>query len=171
VPVLSRPDVIEECGRLRRDGRRVVFTNGCFDILHRGHVSYLEEAASLGDALVVGINSDESISRLKGPLRPLVGEADRATVIAALRCVALVTIFTEDTPFELIRELMPDVLVKGGDYDPDAAAGPGYIVGSDIVRSSGGEVRAINLVPGRSTTGIIERVLAVYGEEGGRLRR
>ncbi len=162
--VLSREECIERCRELRRSGKRIVFTNGCFDILHRGHVTYLEEAASLGDALVVGVNSDESIRRLKGPLRPVVPEEDRALLLASLRAVALVSIFPEDTPLELIQSIHPDVLVKGGDYDPSATDGGGYIVGSDVVRSSGGEVRVISLVPGRSTTGIIERVLAAYGE-------
>lgn len=149
---------------------RIVFTNGCFDILHRGHVAYLEEAASLGDALVVGINSDASIQRLKGPTRPVVPEEDRAEIIAALRCVTFATIFSEDTPLDLIQAIVPDVLVKGGDYDPEATDGGSYIVGSDVVRTNGGEVRVINLIPGRSTTGIIERVLAAYGNEDERSR-
>lgn len=140
----------------------MVFTNGCFDILHRGHVEYLEAAASLGDALVVGINSDDSIRRLKGPLRPLVHEEDRAAIIAALRCVTFVTIFSEDTPLELIQQVVPGVLVKGGDYDPNALDGPRYIVGSDVVRANGGDVQVIDLVPGRSTTGVVERVLEAY---------
>jgi D-beta-D-heptose 7-phosphate kinase / D-beta-D-heptose 1-phosphate adenosyltransferase len=163
--VLSRSECVARCGELRAEGKRIVFTNGCFDILHRGHVSYLEAAAALGDALVVGINSDESVRRLKGSERPIVHEEDRAALVAALRAVALVTIFPEDTPYELIRSITPDVLVKGGDYDPDATEGPRYIVGSDVVRSRGGEVRIINLVEGRSTTGIIERVTATIRGE------
>jgi rfaE bifunctional protein nucleotidyltransferase chain/domain len=159
-PVLSRTECIQQCAALRAQGKRIVFTNGCFDILHRGHASYLEAAAELGDALVVGVNSDDSVRRLKGPDRPIVHEEDRAALVGALRAVALVTIFDEDTPFELIQAIVPDVLVKGGDYDPEATGGPRYIVGSDIVRSNGGEVRVINLVEGRSTTGIIERVVA-----------
>lgn len=156
--VLTRSECVERCRELRAAGKRIVFTNGCFDILHRGHVTYLEEAATLGDALVVGINSDDSIRRLKGPDRPIVGEDDRAALIAALRAVAFTTIFSEDTPFDLIHAILPDVLVKGGDYDPDANEGPRYIVGSDVVRSNGGEVRVIKFVEGRSTTDIIRKI-------------
>ncbi len=168
--ILSREDCIRRCSELRASGKRIVFTNGCFDILHHGHVSYLEEAATFGDILVVGVNSDSSISRLKGPLRPVVPEDDRASIIAALRAVSIATIFSEDTPFELIQAIRPDVLIKGGDYDPEAADGPRYIVGSDVVRSAGGEVRVINLIAGRSTTGIIERVLAAYAGTAERAR-
>ncbi|HVZ40083.1 MAG TPA: D-glycero-beta-D-manno-heptose 1-phosphate adenylyltransferase [Candidatus Kapabacteria bacterium] len=158
--LLSRNDFIAACHALREKGERIVFTNGCFDILHRGHVTYLEAAAALGDALVVGVNSDASIRRLKGESRPIVPEDDRAAIVAALRSVRYVTIFDEETPLELIRAIQPDVLVKGGDYDPQATDGPRYIVGSDIVRREGGRVHVINLVEGRSTTNIIERVLA-----------
>jgi D-beta-D-heptose 7-phosphate kinase/D-beta-D-heptose 1-phosphate adenosyltransferase len=123
-------------------------------------VLYLQKARALGDVLVVGINSDQSVQRLKGPDRPIVPQRDRADVIAALRAVDMVTIFDEDTPLELIRAVRPDVLVKGGDYDPDATEGPGYIVGSDVVRAAGGTIHAINLVEGRSTTDIIARILS-----------
>lgn len=160
---LSRDELILKIRELRAGGARIVFTNGCFDILHSGHVAYLEMAAALGEALVVGVNSDASIQRLKGPRRPIVPEADRAHIIAALRAVAHVTIFSEDTPYELIQAILPDVLVKGGDYDVDAREGPRYIIGSDIVRAGGGEVQVIDLVEGRSTTNIIERVLDAYG--------
>lgn len=129
----------------------IVFTNGCFDILHRGHVEYLAHARSLGDRLVVGLNSDDSVRRLKGPTRPLNGEEDRALVLAALEVVDAVTIFDEDTPLELIAALLPDVLVKGGDYRPDT------IVGADEVVAAGGRVVVSRLVPGLSTTGLIER--------------
>lgn len=154
----DRSSFIEHCRALRSAGKRIVFTNGCFDILHRGHVEYLQAAAKLGDALVVGVNADASIRGLKGPSRPIVGEEDRASIIAALRAVEAVTIFDEETPFELIRSIVPDVLVKGGDYDPEATDGPRYIVGSDLVRQSGGAVRVINLVDGRSTTNIVQRI-------------
>jgi D-beta-D-heptose 7-phosphate kinase/D-beta-D-heptose 1-phosphate adenosyltransferase len=160
--LLSNTDFIAACRELREQGRTIVFTNGCFDILHAGHVAYLEAAAALGDLLVVGINSDRSIRALKGPSRPIVPEEDRAEVIAALRSVAMATIFDEDTPLDLIRAIIPGVIVKGGDYDPEATDGPRYIVGSDVVREHGGEVRVINLVEGRSTTSIIARVLAAY---------
>ena len=167
--LLSNTDFIDACRRLREQGRAVVFTNGCFDILHAGHVAYLEAAAALGDHLVVAINSDRSISALKGPSRPIVPEEDRAAVIAALRAVEMVTIFDQDTPLELIQGALPRVLVKGGDYDPEATAGPRYIVGSDVVRNHEGEVRVIDLVAGRSTTSIISRVLAAYKAERGHL--
>jgi D-beta-D-heptose 7-phosphate kinase/D-beta-D-heptose 1-phosphate adenosyltransferase len=144
----------------RSDGRRVVFTNGVFDILHVGHVTYLEAARSLGDALVVGVNSDASVRRLnKGPERPINPELARAQVLRALRCVDAVVIFDDDTPYALIAEIEPDVLVKGGDYDPDEldASSKRYMVGSDLVRAKGGIVAAVPLVDGFSTTAIINK--------------
>ena len=156
--ILDREELRERCEVLRREGRRIVFTNGCFDILHVGHASYLERARELGDALVVGVNDDASIRRLKGEQRPIVAEDDRAGLLAALRSVDFVSLFGEDTPLELIRVVQPDVLVKGGDYDPTASDGPRYIVGSDVVRERGGEVHVIDFVQGRSTSGIIERI-------------
>lgn len=137
---------------MKKHGMKVVFTNGCFDILHEGHVSYLRQARALGDALVVGLNSDASVKRLKGEERPLNNEFSRAAVLTALGCVDYVCIFGEDTPYELIKEVIPDVLVKGGDWSPDS------IVGSDVVRSHGGEVLSLAFVPGHSTTGIIEKI-------------
>lgn len=148
--LLDRRALVERYGRPR--GARVVFTNGCFDILHRGHVEYLAAARELGDVLVVGLNADDSVSRLKGPGRPINPVDDRAAVLAALTAVDAVTVFEEDTPRELITALLPDVLVKGGDYRPDD------IVGASEVRAAGGEVVVVPLVPGRSTTGIINRV-------------
>jgi len=130
----------------------VVFTNGCFELLHRGHVEYLAQARALGDVLVVGLNSDASVRRLKGAGRPLVAEADRAAVVAALRCVDAVTVFDEDTPLELISALLPDVLVKGGDYHLDD------IVGREVVEEAGGEVRVLPFVVGYSTTKILDRL-------------
>lgn len=145
----------------RSEGRRVVFTNGVFDLLHRGHVSYLDAAASMGDVLVVGINDDASARRLgKGDGRPIVPEDDRAFVVAGLRSVQAVVLFGEDTPLKLIDALGPDVLVKGGDYDADCTD-PGdsrYIVGSVEVREAGGEVATIAFVPGHSTTAIADRL-------------
>jgi D-beta-D-heptose 7-phosphate kinase/D-beta-D-heptose 1-phosphate adenosyltransferase len=135
---------------LRSLGRRVVLTNGCFDLLHAGHVHLLERARALGDVLVVALNSDESVRRLKGEGRPVVRESDRVRVLAALGSVGLVLVFGEDTPLEVIRQLRPDVLVKGGDYTKDT------IVGADLVQAWGGEVATIPLVPGRSTTGLLE---------------
>jgi D-beta-D-heptose 7-phosphate kinase/D-beta-D-heptose 1-phosphate adenosyltransferase len=131
---------------------RLVFTNGVFDLLHRGHVDVLVAARALGDALIVGVNDDASVRRLKGPARPIRSAADRAYVIAALGPVDAVVIFPEDTPLELIRTVRPDVLVKGGDYTPDT------IVGRSDVESWGGEVVVIPLTPGHSTTSIIERL-------------
>ncbi|MCK6554603.1 D-glycero-beta-D-manno-heptose 1-phosphate adenylyltransferase [Candidatus Binatia bacterium] len=136
----------------RRQGLRVVFTNGCFDIIHPGHVRYLRAAHRLGDVLVVGINSDTSVRRLKGRSRPIVPEGARCEVLAALEMVDAVVLFTENTPYELIRAIQPDVLVKGGDWQPD------HIVGADIVRARGGKVRALRFARGYSTTGLVERI-------------
>lgn len=132
-------------------GKKIVFTNGCFDILHRGHVTYLSEARKLGDLLVVGVNSDASVKRLKGPSRPINSEADRAFVLLGLKSVDAVEIFTEDTPLELIKLIRPHVLVKGGDWKIE------QIVGGTEVLSWGGKVLSLNFVNGFSTTSIIER--------------
>lgn len=141
------------CNIWRMKGDRIVFTNGCFDILHRGHVEYLQEAASLGDRLVIGVNSDASVKRQgKGPERPLNDQDSRAKVLAALRLVDAVVIFDEDTPLALIEAIVPDVLVKGGDWTEDR------IVGGDIVRKNGGEVRSLKLVDGFSTTALVEKI-------------
>lgn len=142
-------------------GAKVVFTNGCFDILHKGHVTYLAKSAELGDQLVVGINSDDSVRRLeKGNDRPINAETARALVLAALGVVDMVVLFTEDTPETLIHALEPDVLVKGADYDPNEtdATAKTYIVGSDFVRNNGGEVRVVDIVEGFSTTGIVTKM-------------
>jgi rfaE bifunctional protein nucleotidyltransferase chain/domain len=140
--------------------RRVVFTNGCFDILHAGHVAYLEAARALGDHLVVGLNDDASIRRLKGAQRPINEVACRARVLAALACVDAVIVFAEDTPERLIAEVVPDVLVKGGDWPVER------IVGRETVLARGGEVRTIPLVPGQGTTDIIARILDRYELRG-----
>lgn len=145
----------------RSRGERIVFTNGVFDILHLGHVTYLTAAAGLGDRLIVGLNNDASVRALsKGPERPINPEHARAGVLAALRSVDAVVIFDESTPFELITALQPDVLVKGGDYDPHETdlKAKTYMVGSDIVRARGGEVASIPLVEGFSTTNIIRSI-------------
>lgn len=137
----------------RMKGDRVVFTNGCFDLLHRGHVTYLEQAAALGTRLIVGLNSDASVRRQqKGPERPLNDEASRALVLGALRCVDAVVIFDADIPLDLITAIVPDVLVKGGDWSVDR------IVGADVVKAHGGEVHSLKLVDGFSTTGLVERI-------------
>lgn len=142
-------------------GRKVVFTNGCFDILHKGHVTYLAQAAQHGNRMVVGLNTDASVKRQgKGDDRPINDQEARASVLAALSCVDLVVFFDDDTPLELIRELQPNVLAKGADYDPEETnpASKKYIVGSDLVRQNGGEVVAVPLVDGFSTTTIVEKL-------------
>ncbi len=148
--ILSRDTLLVRFGWPR--DRTLVFTNGCFDLLHPGHVEYLAQARALGDALVVGLNSDASVRRLNGAGRPLVPEAGRAAMLAGLRSVDAVTLFDEDTPLELIRALLPDVLVKGGDYDLDG------IVGRDAVEKAGGDVRVLPFVEGYSTTDILTRL-------------
>ena len=135
-------------------GKKIVFTNGCFDILHIGHVRYLQEASKLGDILIVGVNSNASVKRLKGPERPINGEKDRAELLSAFGFINYVTIFDEDTPYELIQKLRPDVLVKGGDYKPEE------VVGKDIVEAQGGELVLIPFVEDKSTTNIIRKVEA-----------
>ena len=140
----------------RQRGRKIVFTNGCFDLLHVGHVKYLQSARQLGDLLVLGLNSDNSIRRLKGESRPLINQDERAHILAALDCIDYVVIFDEDTPELLIEELKPDILVKGGDYTPDG------VVGRDIVESYGGRVEIIQFVDGKSTTNIINKILESY---------
>ena len=150
--LLSRSEAGSWADRQRRDGKRIVFTNGVFDLLHPGHVRYLRAAKRLGDVLIVGINGDRSARRLgKGPKRPLVGERDRAEVLGALEMVDYVTIFDDDTPYALIRALQPDVLVKGGDWTIDR------IVGADLVLARGGTVKSLPFAPGYSTTRLIDR--------------
>ena len=141
----------------KKKGKKVVFTNGCFDLLHAGHVKYLQKARSFGDLLVLGLNSDASVRRLKGEKRPLIAEAERAHILAALDCVDYLVVFAEDTPLRLIDTLKPAVLVKGGDYTPDG------VVGRDIVESYGGRVELVEFVNGKSTTNIIEKILQTYG--------
>jgi D-beta-D-heptose 7-phosphate kinase/D-beta-D-heptose 1-phosphate adenosyltransferase len=148
--IVSREELIERLGRPRE--ARVVFTNGCFDVLHRGHVEYLAAARAMGDVLVVGLNTDDSVRRLKGPTRPVNAEDDRAYVLAGLAAVDYVALFGEDTPRGLIAALLPDVLVKGGDYRKEE------IVGAAEVEAAGGRVVIAPLVPGRSTTSILQRV-------------
>lgn len=148
--VLTLDELLARHGRPREG--RLVFTNGCFDLLHRGHVEYLYAARALGDALVVGLNSDDSVQRLKGESRPVVTELDRAIVLAGLGAVDAVTIFEEDTPRDLIAALLPDLLVKGGDYRPED------VVGREEVEAAGGEVVIIPFLEGRSTTALINRM-------------
>ncbi len=131
---------------------KVVFTNGCFDILHRGHIEYLAKAASFGDVLIVGLNNDKSVKSIKGPERPLQDEQSRSLVLAALEFISAVVLFEEDTPYKLIKKVQPDYLVKGADYNPED------IVGYDIVTAKGGEVKTIEFVEGHSTTNIIQKM-------------
>ena len=148
--ILSRADLVARYGRPRKE--RVVFTNGCFDLLHPGHVEYLEQAKSLGDVLVVGLNTDDSVRRLKGLGRPLVGEGDRSRVLAGLASIDAVTLFGEDTPLELLQQLLPDVLVKGGDY---AVAD---IMGREVVEEAGGAVTVVPFLGNYSTSALMERL-------------
>ena len=155
--ILGRRSLKRRVSALRKAGKRVVFTNGCFDLLHIGHVRYLKRARSLGDALVVGVNSDRSVRRLKGRGRPLTPERERAEILASLSFIDYVTIFDEETPLELISEIRPDILVKGSDY------GRGEIAGADVVEEGGGKVVRIPLVEGRSTKGLIRKIVRSYG--------
>ncbi|MFH0990651.1 MAG: D-glycero-beta-D-manno-heptose 1-phosphate adenylyltransferase [bacterium] len=150
--IVTRQELSEICRLLKREGKHIVFTNGCFDILHRGHVEYLTKARSLGDLLVVGMNTDASVQRLKGPSRPIVSEMDRAYVLSALAVIDYVCLFDEDTPYELIKAIVPDILVKGGDWSIDA------IVGKDVVEQAGGAVHSITFESNRSTSQIVEKI-------------
>lgn len=149
----SIPSARTRIDEWRSLGETVVFTNGCFDLLHPGHVDLLRKAKALGRRLVVGLNSDDSVTRLKGPTRPILSQADRAAMLSALSCVDLVVIFEEDTPLELLSALKPDILVKGSDYRPD------QVVGKDLVESYGGKIALVPLVDGYSTTGIEKRII------------
>jgi rfaE bifunctional protein nucleotidyltransferase chain/domain len=159
--IVSEKELAERIADLREQGKKVVFTNGCFDILHKGHVTYLAKAADLGDVLVVGLNSDASVRRQgKGDDRPINDFDARALVIASLNFVDFVLVFDEDTPLKLIEMVQPDVLVKGGDYDPleEDKSAKKYIVGREVVLGGGGLVKTINLVDGFSTTSILNKL-------------
>jgi len=155
--ILPRDRLKETLDRLKQDGKTIVFTNGCFDILHAGHVRYLNDARNLGDLLVLGLNSDASVTRIKGALRPIVPQDERATVMAALESVDFITFFDDDTPLSLIEHLEPHILVKGGDWAEED------VVGRESVRKRGGRVVIIPETKGASTTNIIEKILRVYG--------
>ena len=150
--LVARKDIAKFCEILRQGGQKVVFTNGCFDILHAGHVTYLEAAKAQGDVLVLGLNTDESVRRLKGPERPINSELDRAKVVGALKAVDYVVLFGEQTAENVIAEVKPDVYVKGGDYTLDT------LPEAKIVQSYGGKVAFIDMVEGRSTTNIINKI-------------
>jgi D-beta-D-heptose 7-phosphate kinase/D-beta-D-heptose 1-phosphate adenosyltransferase len=150
--ILTLDEAILRFGREKRNGRCIVFTNGCFDLLHPGHIGSLEQARALGDALIVGLNSDASVRQLKGAGRPVLPERERAEILAALECVDAVVIFDELTPREVIARLLPDILVKGGDWPGD------QIVGREEVEAAGGRVVSIPVVPGYSTTEILQKI-------------
>lgn len=150
--IKSREEAKATVARWMNDGETIVFTNGCFDIVHRGHVDYLSKAGDLGTKLVLGLNTDASVRRLKGQSRPIVDEHSRAVLLAAMQFIDLVVLFDEDTPYELIKELQPDILVKGSDYQAQD------IVGYDVVMAKGGRVETIDFVDGFSTSTIVERI-------------
>lgn len=145
-------DIAGICENLRNEGKIIVFTNGCFDIIHPGHTIYLRKAKEYGDVLVIGLNSDDSVRRLKGPERPLNNVEDRAEVLSSLKPVDFVVVFSEDTPLKLIEQVKPNVLVKGGDYTKDK------IVGADFVESGGGKVVVIPYVAGKSTSSLLDKI-------------
>jgi rfaE bifunctional protein nucleotidyltransferase chain/domain len=149
----DRPALVRARAEWRRDGKTVVFTNGCYDILHPGHIRLLEKARSLGDLLILALNTDASVARLKGPTRPLISEDERARMALLLEAVDAVTLFDEDTPRELIAQVLPDILIKGADWAH-------FIAGREEVEAAGGKVMALSLEPGYSTTGIVETILA-----------
>ncbi|MDR3258337.1 MAG: D-glycero-beta-D-manno-heptose 1-phosphate adenylyltransferase [Fusobacteriaceae bacterium] len=150
--ILDRENAIELVGELKKNGKKVVFTNGCFDILHVGHLRYLEEAKNQGDVLIVGINSDTSVRQLKGSTRPINGEMDRAEIIDGLKPVNFVVIFNELTPIEILDELKPSIHVKGGDYTKD------QLPETEIVEKNNGEVRILPFIEGKSTTTIVNKI-------------
>jgi D-glycero-beta-D-manno-heptose 1-phosphate adenylyltransferase len=150
--ILSRAEAQKQVKKWQNEGKKVVFTNGCFDIVHLGHIDYLEKSRNLGDKLILGLNTDSSVSRLKGETRPVVNEYARSRMMAAFEFIDAVVLFDEPTPKELIETLSPDILVKGDDYTVE------NIVGADFVLGKGGEVKTISLVKGYSTTSIIEKI-------------
>lgn len=154
--ILNRIELKEKLDALRKEGKKIAFTNGCFDLLHVGHVRYLKEAGKTADVLVLALNSDSSVRAIKGLKRPLVPEQERAEILAALECIDFITIFSEPTPLELICLLKPDVLIKGGDWAEE------QIVGRDEIRQWGGRVKIIAEVAGKSTTNIVDKVMAAY---------
>lgn len=160
--VLPLEDLLARVSELRRQRQKIVFTNGCFDILHPGHVSYLQKARQLGDALIVGINSDRSVRQLKGELRPVFTQEERCQLLSGLESVSFITIFNESTPRELIRTILPDVLVKGGDWRLEE------IVGREEVETAGGKVVSLPYDTGHSSSGIIQRILQRYETNPGR---
>jgi len=150
--IIAAQDLKQRLGNWKQEGKKIVFTNGCFDLVHLGHIQYLQEAKKQGDILIVGLNSDSSVNKIKGKGRPILDQNSRSEILAAFEFVDVVTLFDQDTPLELIEQLVPDVLIKGSDYLAE------NIVGSEIVLNSGGEVVTIDLVEGYSTSNIIKKV-------------
>jgi D-glycero-beta-D-manno-heptose 1-phosphate adenylyltransferase len=155
--ILDGPALARNLAIWRFQGQKIVFTNGCFDILHLGHIDYLAKAADLGHQLIIGLNTDASVTRIKGPHRPLQDQESRAMVLASLGFVSAVVLFDEETPYELIRLVQPDILVKGADYKPEE------IIGFDIVKAKGGEVVTLEFLPAYSTTAIVQKILNSAG--------
>ncbi len=149
--IVSLQELIAIRKQLKKEGKKVVFTNGCFDLIHRGHVEYLKQSKERSDVLIVGLNTDDSVRRLKGKGRPILPLEDRASVLAALEVVDYVSVFGEDTPLQMIKKILPDILVKGGDYTAD------QIVGKEVVEESGGQVLTVDLIAALSTTDIIQK--------------
>lgn len=156
--IFNIDELIKFRQKVQREGKKVVFTNGCFDIIHRGHIELLKKAKEFGDILIIGLNSDFSVKKIKGGERPILNEDDRAYILGALECVDAVCLFDEETPSRIIEQLKPDVLVKGGDYKI------GEIVGRETVQDCGGEVITIPFVEGKSTRGIIEKIIKSYSK-------
>jgi len=156
--IYTREEILEIRKQLKAEKKKVVFTNGCFDVLHAGHVDYLNKAKAAGDVLILALNSDASVKRIKGEKRPIVSEEERAFILSNLKAVDYVTMFNEDTPQEIISELIPDILIKGADWSLDK------IVGRDIVEANGGEVKTISFVTDQSTTNIIQTIIERYGK-------
>lgn len=155
--ILNRKKLVSLIKTLKKRGKKIVFTNGCYDLLHAGHVRFLKAAKKMGDVLVLALNSDASVRRIKGKNRPITPETERAELMAGLACVDIVTLFHEDDPYNIIKDIKPDVLVKGGDWALDK------IIGADVVEANGGRVRNIKYLKGKSTTNIIKRVMESYG--------
>lgn len=155
--IKSRPELAHIIRQQKKEGRKIVFTNGCFDIIHPGHLSYLATAKALGDILVIGVNSDESVKRLKGNNRPILNQNERTLILSYMEMIDYLCIFDEDTPYELIKAIEPDILVKGGDWAVE------NIVGKDILEAYGGKVISIPYLEGASTTNIVERIIKKHG--------
>lgn len=154
--IINRPLLVKEIKALKKAGKKIVFTNGCYDLLHGGHVRFLSKARKLGDVLVLALNSDASVRRIKGPKRPITPQSERLELMSYLESVDIVTLFNENDPYNIISDIVPDLLVKGGDWGLDK------IIGADIVKANGGKVKNIKYEKGKSTTNIIKKILKAY---------